>query len=44
MNSHRNAQSTFLKRLEMVEYITHLGLTASDAAAAHGFNAVMARK
>ena len=44
MNTHKNARLTFLRRLEMVEDITKRGLTASEAAAAHGVSAVTARK
>jgi len=44
MNSHKNARLTFLRRLEMVEDITKRGLSASDAAVAHGVSAVTARK
>ena len=44
MNSHKNARLTFLRRLEMVEDITQRGLSASDAAVAHGVSAVTARK
>ena len=44
MNTHKNARLTFLRRLEMVEDITKRGLSASEAAAAHGVSAVTARK
>lgn len=44
MNSHKNARLTFLRRLEMVEDITKRGLSASQAAVAHGVSAVTARK
>jgi len=44
MNSHKNARLTFLRRLEMVEDITKRGLSASEAAVAHGVSAVTARK
>jgi len=44
MNTHKNARLTFLRRLEMVEDITKRGLSASQAAAAHGVSAVTARK
>lgn len=44
MNSHKNARLTLLRRLEMVEGIIQRGLSASDAAAAHGLSAVTARK
>ncbi len=44
MNTHKNARLTFLRRLEMVEDITKRGLSASEAAVAHGVSAVTARK
>ena len=44
MNTHKNARLTFLRRLEMVEDITKRGLSASEAAAAHGVSAVTTRK
>jgi transposase InsO family protein len=44
MNTHKNARLTFLRRLEMVEDITKRGLSASQAACAHGVSAVTARK
>ncbi|MCM5683003.1 IS481 family transposase [Schlegelella sp. S2-27] len=44
MNTHKNARLTFLRRLEMVEDITKRGLSASEAAEAHGVSAVTARK
>ena len=44
MNTHKNARLTFLRRLEMVEDITKRGLSASEAALAHGVSAVTARK
>lgn len=44
MNTHKNARLTFLRRLEMVEDITKRGLSASEAATAHGVSAVTARK
>ena len=44
MNTHKNARLTFLRRLEMVEDITKRGLSASEAAAAHGVSAVTSRK
>ena len=44
MNTHKNARLTFLRRLEMVEDIAKRGLSASEAATAHGVSAVTARK
>jgi transposase len=44
MNTHKNARSTFLRRLEMVDDITKRGLSAAEAALAHGVSAVTARK
>ena len=44
MNTHKNARLTYLRRLEMVQDITERGVSASDAAAAHGVSAVTARK
>ena len=44
MNTHKNARLTYLRRLEMVEDITKRGLSASEAALAHGVSAVTARK
>ena len=44
MNTHKNARLTYLRRLEMVQDITVRGLSASDAAVAHGVSAVTARK
>ena len=44
MNTHKHARLTFLRRLEMVEDITKRGLSAAQAAAAHGVSAVTARK
>jgi transposase InsO family protein len=44
MNTHKNARLTYLRRLEMVQDITKRGLSASQAALAHGVSAVTARK
>jgi len=44
MNTHKHAQLTYLRRLEMVQDITERGLSASDAAAQHGVSAVTARQ
>jgi len=44
MNTHKHARLTFLRRLEMVEDITKRGLSAAEAAAAHGVSSVTARK
>jgi transposase len=44
MNTHKNARLTYLRRLEMVQDITMRGLSASEAAQAHGVSAVTARK
>jgi transposase InsO family protein len=44
MNSHKNARLTYQRRLELVEDLTLRGLSASEAAAAHGVSAVTARK
>jgi transposase InsO family protein len=44
MNTHKNARLTYLRRLEMVQDITMRGLSASEAALAHGVSAVTARK
>lgn len=44
MNIHKNARLTYLRRLEMVQDITERGLSASEAASAHGVSAVTARK
>lgn len=44
MNIHKNARLTYLRRLEMVQDITLRGLSAPDAACAHGVSAVTARK
>lgn len=44
MNTHKNARLTYLRRLEMVQDITKHGLSASEAARAHGVSAVTARK
>lgn len=44
MNTHKNARLTYLRRLEMVQDITKRGLSASEAARAHGVSTVTARK
>jgi len=44
MNTHKNARLTYVRRLEMVQDITKRGLSASEAALAHGVSAVTARK
>lgn len=44
MNTHKNARLTYLRRLEMVQDITKRGLSAAQAALAHGVSAVTARK
>lgn len=44
MNIHKNARLTFVRRLEMVEDMTKRGLSASQAAVAHGVSEVTARK
>ena len=44
MNTHKNARLTYLRRLEMVQDITERGVSASEAAVAHGVSAVTARK
>jgi transposase InsO family protein len=44
MNSHKNARLTFARRIEMVHDITERGLSASEAAAAHGVSVPTARK
>jgi transposase InsO family protein len=44
MNTHKNARLTYLRRLEMVQDMTTRGLSASEAAQAHGVSAVTARK
>ena len=44
MNTHKNARLTYLRRVEMVQDMTKRGLSASQAALAHGVSAVTARK
>ena len=44
MNTHKNARLTYLRRLEMVQDILEVGLSASEAAAKQGVSAVTARK
>jgi transposase InsO family protein len=44
MNTHKNARLTYLRRLELVQDMTGRGLSASEAALAHGVSAVTARK
>jgi transposase InsO family protein len=44
MNSHKNARLTYQRRLELVQDITKRGLSAAQAASAHGVSAVTARK
>ena len=44
MKTHQNAQSTYLRRLEMVQDIVERGLSSSEAALKHGVSSVTARK
>jgi len=44
MNSHKNARLTFARRIEMVEAMTEDGMSACQAATAHGVTAPTARK
>lgn len=44
MNTHKNARLTYLRRLELVQDMTHQCLAAAEAAARHGVSAVTARK
>jgi transposase InsO family protein len=44
MNSHKHARLTYARRLEMVRQMTEQGLSAGDAALAHGVTAPTARK
>lgn len=44
MNSHKHARLTYARRLEMVRQMTDQGLSASEAAMAHGVTPPTARK
>ena len=44
MDSHKNARLTYVRRIEMVQDITQRGLSAPQAAVAHGVSAPTARK
>jgi transposase InsO family protein len=44
MNTHKNARLTFLRRVEMVQDMTELGLSPAEAGDKHGVSAVTARK
>ena len=44
MNSHKHARLTYARRLEMVQQMIDQGLSAPEAAAAHGVTAATARK
>src|SRR5438270_1420582 len=44
MNTHKNARLTFARRLEMVQDITHRGLSLTTAAKAEGVSAPTVRK
>lgn len=44
MNTHKHARLTFARRIEMVKQMTLGGLSAPDAASAHGVTAPTARK
>ena len=44
MDNHKNALLTHVRRIEMVQNITLRGLSAPQAAAAHGVSAPKARK
>ena len=44
MNSHKHARLTYARRIEMVKQMVEQGLSASQAAAAHGVTAPTARK
>jgi transposase InsO family protein len=44
MNSHKHARLTYARRLEMVQQMTEMNWSASEAAAAHGVTATTARK
>ena len=44
MNTHKHARLTYARRLEMVKQMTQHGLSATDAAAAHGVSPATARK
>jgi transposase InsO family protein len=44
MNSHKHARLTYVRRLEMVRQMTECGVSASEAAAAHGVTPPTARK
>lgn len=39
MNTHKNARLTYLRRLEMIHDMTQRGLSAVEAATAHGVSA-----
>lgn len=44
MNSHKHARLTYARRLEMVRQMTECGVSASEAASAHGVTPPTARK
>ncbi|MDH4059371.1 MAG: IS481 family transposase [Aquincola sp.] len=44
MNIHKNARLTYQRRLELVQDLTARGMSACEAADAHGLSAVTARK
>jgi transposase InsO family protein len=44
MNSHKHARLTYARRLEMVQQMTEMGMSAAEAALTHGVTSATARK